>query len=201
MSTLVEYRVPLNSYVSSHTQPVPPEQRDPSRAGDCLPVMPSSRGWRKTSRSWPLNSGSASRNRTPWWASDPSPGIGTWPPPIKPTSKMVWWGARNGRAVTTAVRPGQAGDARDAGGLPRVRQTHRRQDRGEATRQPRRARPWPTPHQELRVRRPPSCFTWSLAFLTEAAAAELPPPPHHRHEEPHRGPWQWHCRSPPLSRG
>ncbi len=40
----------------------------------------------------------------PWWASDPAPGIGTWPPPISPTSAMGWWGARHGRVVTTAVR-------------------------------------------------------------------------------------------------
>ena len=32
-------------------------------------------------------------------------GIGTWPPPISPASEMVWWGARNGRVVTNAVRP------------------------------------------------------------------------------------------------
>jgi hypothetical protein len=37
-------------------------------------------------------------------ASDPSPGIGTWPPPISPASEMVWWGARHGRVVTHAVR-------------------------------------------------------------------------------------------------
>jgi hypothetical protein len=43
--------------------------------------------------------------RTPWWARAPSPGIGTWPPPISLTAAMGWWGARNGRVVTTAVRP------------------------------------------------------------------------------------------------
>jgi hypothetical protein len=89
MSTLVEYRAPLNSYVSSYTQPVPPEQRDPSRAGDCILVRPSSSGWRNTSRTWRRNSGSSSRKSTPWWASDTSPGIGTWPPPISPASEMV----------------------------------------------------------------------------------------------------------------
>jgi hypothetical protein len=40
----------------------------------------------------------------PWCASDTSPGIGTWPPPIRPASEMGWWGARNGRVVTKAVR-------------------------------------------------------------------------------------------------
>jgi hypothetical protein len=34
----------------------------------------------------------------------PPPGIGTWPPPIRPTSERVWWGARQGRVVTRAVR-------------------------------------------------------------------------------------------------
>jgi hypothetical protein len=33
------------------------------------------------------------------------PGRGRRPPRIKPTSEMVWCGARNGRIVTTAVRP------------------------------------------------------------------------------------------------
>ena len=40
----------------------------------------------------------------PWCASDTLPGIGTWPPPISPTSEKVWWGARNGRVVTKAIR-------------------------------------------------------------------------------------------------
>jgi hypothetical protein len=33
---------------------------------------------------------------------------GTCPPPISPTAEIVWWGARNGRVVTKAVRsPGR----------------------------------------------------------------------------------------------
>jgi hypothetical protein len=64
----------------------------------------SSSGWRKTSRTWRRHSGYASKKRTPWWASDTSPGIGTCPPPISPASEMVWWGARHGRVVTHAVR-------------------------------------------------------------------------------------------------
>jgi hypothetical protein len=39
-----------------------------------------------------------------WCPSDRLPGIGMWPPPISPASEMVWWGARNGRVVTKAVR-------------------------------------------------------------------------------------------------
>jgi hypothetical protein len=30
-----------------------------------------------------------SSKNTPWCASDPSPGIGTWPPPSRPTSEIV----------------------------------------------------------------------------------------------------------------
>jgi len=37
------------------------------------------------------HAGRASRPRTPLCASDPSPGSGTWPPPISPTSAMVYW--------------------------------------------------------------------------------------------------------------
>jgi hypothetical protein len=67
-------------------------------------VMPSSNGCRSPASPCRLHSGRASRQRTPCWASDPSPGMGTWPPPISPPSAMGWWGARHGRVVTTAVR-------------------------------------------------------------------------------------------------
>jgi hypothetical protein len=40
----------------------------------------SSRGRRKTSRTWRRNSGSSSRNSPPLWASETSPGVGIWPP-------------------------------------------------------------------------------------------------------------------------
>jgi hypothetical protein len=56
-------------------------------------VMLFSIGWRKTSRTWRRNSGNASRKSTPLWASDTSPGIGTWHPPIRPTSAIVRWRA------------------------------------------------------------------------------------------------------------
>jgi hypothetical protein len=67
-------------------------------------VRLSSSGCRKTSKTWRRNSGSSSRKSILWCASDTSPGIGTWPPPISPASEMVWWGARHGRVVTNAVR-------------------------------------------------------------------------------------------------
>lgn len=31
-------------------------------------------------------------------------GVSIWPPPIRPSSAMVWWGTRHGRVVTRAVR-------------------------------------------------------------------------------------------------
>jgi hypothetical protein len=65
-------------------------------------VMPSSSGWRRTSRTWRRHSGRSSRKSTPLWASDTSPGSGTCPPPISPTSEIVWCGARNGRVVSRA---------------------------------------------------------------------------------------------------
>ena len=52
----------------------------------------------------------------PWCARDTSPGMGIWPPPIKPRSEIVWCGARNGRVVTQAVAQAeQLVEAREAG--------------------------------------------------------------------------------------
>jgi hypothetical protein len=50
-------------------------------------------------------------------------------------------GAERTRGDDSGPPPGEAGDAMDAGGLPRVRQARRRQEGGEAPRQLRRARP------------------------------------------------------------
>ena len=52
-------------------------------------TRPSSRGWRSTSRVSCRNSGSSSRNSTPRWARDTSPGRGTVPPPARPAAEMV----------------------------------------------------------------------------------------------------------------
>jgi hypothetical protein len=51
-------------------------------------TTPSSSGRHSTSSTWRRNSGSSSKKRTPWCARDTSPGIGTWPPLISPTSEM-----------------------------------------------------------------------------------------------------------------
>jgi hypothetical protein len=51
---------------------------------------PSSRGWRSCSRTLRGNSGSSSRNSTPWCARLTSPGRGLpVPPPIRPASEIV----------------------------------------------------------------------------------------------------------------
>jgi hypothetical protein len=61
--------------------------------------------WSQDLEDMALRSGRSANHRMSWCASDTSPGLGTWPPPIKPTAAMVWWGARHDRVVTTAVRP------------------------------------------------------------------------------------------------
>jgi hypothetical protein len=66
-------------------------------------MTPSSSGWRKTSRTWRRNSGNSSKKSTPLWASDTSPGMGTWPPPISPASERLWWDAYDRRAVVHVV--------------------------------------------------------------------------------------------------
>jgi hypothetical protein len=49
-------------------------------------MRPVSSGSRKASRAARGNSGSSSRNRTPWWASEISPGRGGEPPPTSATA-------------------------------------------------------------------------------------------------------------------
>src|SRR5215510_10542859 len=52
-------------------------------------TQPSSRGWRRVSRTLRLNSGSSSRKSTPWCASEISPGLGLMLPPSSPASLAV----------------------------------------------------------------------------------------------------------------
>jgi hypothetical protein len=70
-----------------------------------------------------------------------SPGIGTWPPPISPTSEMVWWGATRAGRDQRRTGVGAAGDTMDACGLNGFDQGHRRQDGGESPSQHRLASP------------------------------------------------------------
>ena len=52
------------------------------------------------------NSGVSSRNRTPPWASETSPGRCMRPPPISPSSDALWCGVRNGaRVISDAPAP------------------------------------------------------------------------------------------------
>ena len=53
-------------------------------------TLPSSSGCRNTSSVRRLNSGSSSRNNTPLWANEISPGIGMERPPSRPASEIVW---------------------------------------------------------------------------------------------------------------
>jgi hypothetical protein len=105
--------VPSSWLASRAGRRFPPARRGRGRAGDCLRVRLSSNGCRSPASPCRRHSGRASRQRTPWWARDTSPGLGTWPPPISPPSAMGWWGARHGRVVTTAgprpVRPATRG--------------------------------------------------------------------------------------------
>ena len=63
-------------------------------------TLPSSRGWRIRSNVSLRNSGSSSRNSTPLWLMEISPGLGLVPPPTRPALDTVWWGLRKGRFVT-----------------------------------------------------------------------------------------------------
>ena len=64
-------------------------------------ITRSSSGWRITSSTIRLNSGSSSRNSTPLCARLISPGVGLVPPPTSATGEMVWCGERNGRTVSS----------------------------------------------------------------------------------------------------
>ena len=79
--------------------------------------MPSSSGWRMTSSVSRRNSGSSSRNSTPRWASEISPGRGVEPPPVRPGAEIVWCGLRKGRRRTSSQGAVQAYLSRISGPL------------------------------------------------------------------------------------
>ena len=67
-----------------------------NRAGRCsVPqeratvTVPSSRGWRMASSTSRWNSGSSSRNSTPLWAREISPGRSSGPPPVRAAAEAV----------------------------------------------------------------------------------------------------------------
>ena len=70
-------------------------------AARVMVTKPSSSGWRSVSSADLSNSGSSSRNSTPLWASEISPGRGVPPPPASDTVEAVWWGLRKGRTSTS----------------------------------------------------------------------------------------------------
>jgi hypothetical protein len=90
--TLSSWPAPMLRPHPSRPSPVeltPQTYGDLGRPRDCIYMTLSPSGCRSTSSTWRRNSGSSSRKSTPLWASDTSPGIGTWPPPISPTSEIV----------------------------------------------------------------------------------------------------------------
>ena len=88
----------------------------------------SSSGWRSISSTWRGNSSSSSRNSTPLCASEISPGRTVGPPPTSPADDTVWWGARNGRAPTSAEPPSRPADRVHHRRLQRLVEAERRQD-------------------------------------------------------------------------
>ena len=74
------------------------------RAARAILMRPLSSGCLSASSTPRSNSGSSSRNSTPWWASEISPGRGTPPPPTSAAVEAVWCGARNGRRPQCSTR-------------------------------------------------------------------------------------------------
>ena len=69
-------------------------------------TSPVSIGCRIVSSTGLGNSGSSSRNRMPWWASDTSPGRGIEPPPMRAWAVAEWCGVRTGRRSSNATPSG-----------------------------------------------------------------------------------------------
>ncbi len=67
-------------------------------------MRPDSSGSRSTSSTRRSNSVNSSRNSTPWWASEISPGRGLPPPPTIAGPDAVWCGARHGRCAHSSAR-------------------------------------------------------------------------------------------------
>jgi len=71
-------------------------------------ITPSSKGWRRVSRTCLGNSVISSRKRTPLWARVISPGLILVPPPTIATWEAVWWTSRNGRLLMRGWSFGRA---------------------------------------------------------------------------------------------
>jgi hypothetical protein len=130
-------------------------QRDPRCAEECMLVTLSSSGWRQTSRTWRRHSGNSSKKSTPWWASDTSPGIGTWPAADQPHIRDgLVRGTTRARRDHRRVGAGEASDAVGADGVDGLWQSYRRQGGGQPQCQHQRARPRGAQQQEIWVRTP-----------------------------------------------
>jgi len=80
------------------------------RAARAMLMRPLSKGSLSASRTLRSNSGSSSRNNTPWWASEISPGRGMPPPPTSAAAEAEWCGAQNGRRPQCSTRKQPASD-------------------------------------------------------------------------------------------
>ena len=81
------------------------------RAAREMWITPDSSGSRSTSSTRRSHSGNSSRNSTPRWASEISPGRGLLPPPTNATPLAVWCGARYGSMPHVAGENLPASDA------------------------------------------------------------------------------------------
>jgi hypothetical protein len=107
---------------------------------------------------WRRHSGRASRQRTPLWAGDTSPGSGTGPPDQPDIGDGMMGGATRAGGNPRPAVAGAAGDAVEARGLKDLGQGHRRQDGGESPGQHRLARPRGAEEEDVVIRTPASHF-------------------------------------------
>ena len=112
-----------------------------ARPARAIATRPSSSGWRSASSTSRPNSGSSSRNSTPWSASVISPGDTRGPPPTIAAYDIVWCGARNGGRRTQRRDRALAGDRGDDRRRERRIVLEGGQQRGHRAREQRLARP------------------------------------------------------------
>ncbi len=135
----------------------PPTETVPETARDPWPgksrMCPDSKGSRKTSNTLRSNSGSSSRNSTPWWARVISPGCGFEPPPTSAGPEAEWWGWRNGLCGQWLKRHA-TGDGLNRCHFQRFAFGQRRQQPRQTTRQQRfPGSRWPAEQQVMSARR------------------------------------------------
>ena len=99
-----------------------------ARPARTIATRPSSSGWRSASSTSRSNSGSSSRNSTPWSASVTSPGDSRGPPPTIAAYDVVWWGAAERRPADEPVDRPLAGGRRHDRRRQRGRVVERREE-------------------------------------------------------------------------